>query len=329
MQNEDLMKSPTNRREFFKKLALSGAAVTAAGAAHGNPPETAARRVTQRRLGRTEARVSLLGLGLGSVFTRAFHGKPGETEQVLRRALGHGVNFWDTARAYGPSEVMLGPIVEKHRDEIYLVSKSAQRSYDGFKRELEISLRDLKTDHIDLYHIHNLKPSRDSDLDFIEKGAVKAAREAREEGTIKHFGITGHSGVEILMEGIRRWDPDALLTVLPVDRPDNGAYEDELLPLAREKDMGIIAMKTVRWARNSDLPGTQLIRYSMSLEGVACAIVGLDSMAHLDENAAMAHKFVPMDTELMGQVSDFVREELAALEAPPWTRPGYEDAVVS
>lgn len=323
------MKSPTNRREFFKKLALSGAAVTAAGAAHGSTPGNASTRVPQRRLGRTGAPVSLLGLGLGSVFTRAFRGKPEETEQVLRRALDHGVNYWDTARAYGPSEVMLGPVVEKYRDKIYLVSKSAERSYDGFKRELEISLRDLKTDHIDLYHIHNLKPSRDSDLDFIENGAVRAAKEAREQGIIKHFGITGHSGVEILMEGIRRWDPDALLTVLPVDRPDNGAYEDQLLPLARERDMGIVAMKTVRWARNSDLPGTQLIRYSMSLKGVACAIVGLDSLAHLDENAAMAHKFEPMDPDLMGQMTNFVREELATLEAAPWTRPGYNDAVTS
>jgi aryl-alcohol dehydrogenase-like predicted oxidoreductase len=323
------MKSHPSRREFFRKLALSGAAVTAAGAAHGSKPEPASVRVPYRRLGRTGARVSLLGLGLGSVFTRAFRGNPAETEEILRKALDHGVNFWDTARGYGPSEVMLGPVVEKYRDKIYLVSKSAERSYDGFKRELEISLKDLKTDHIDLYHIHNLKPSRDTDLDFIENGAVRAAKEAREQGIIKHFGITGHSGVEILMEGIRRWDPDALLTVLPVDRPDNGAYEDQLLPLARERDMGIIAMKTVRWARNSDLPGTQLIRYSMSLKGVACAIVGLDSLAHLDENAAMAHKFEPMDPDLMGQMSDFVREELASLEAAPWTRPGYNDSVPS
>ena len=321
------MKSHASRRNFFKKLALSGAAVSTAGAIHGSGLKESSINVPQRRLGRTGAQVSLLGLVLGSVFTRAFNGKPEETEKILRRAVDLGVNYWDTARSYGPSEVMLGPVVEKMRDRVYLVSKSAERSYDGFKRELEISLKDLRTDHIDLYHIHNLKPSKDKDLDAIGKGAVKAALEAREQGIIKHFGITGHSGVEILMEGIRRWDPDALLTVLPVDRPDNGAYEDELLPLARERNMGIIAMKTVRWARNSDLPGTQLIRYSMSLDGVACAIVGLDSLAHLEENAAMTHNFEPMDTDLMGQMSDFVREELAALEPAPWNRPGYDDSV--
>jgi aryl-alcohol dehydrogenase-like predicted oxidoreductase len=88
-------------------------------------------------------------------------------------------------------------------------------------------------------------------------------------------------------------------------------------------------MKTVRWARNSDLPGTQLIRYSMSLKGVACAIVGLDSLAHLEENAAMTHNFEPMDTDMMGQMSDFVREELAAIAPAPWTRPGYDDCVSS
>ena len=323
------MRKESNRRDFFKKLALSGAVVATGGAAHGGPGEASAATLPKHRLGRIGTEVSILGLGLGSVFTRPHEGKAEETAAILEKALACGIDYWDTARAYGPSEEMIGPTVEKHRGQIYLVSKSAERSYDGFKRELETSLKNLRTDHIDLYHIHNLKPAQDSDLDFIENGAVRAAREAKEEGIIGHFGITGHSGVEILMEGIRRWDPDAILTVFPADRPDDGAYEERLLPLARERDMGIIAMKTVRWARNSDLPGPQLIRYGMSIPGVACTIVGLDSMAHLEENVAMARHFTPMETGLMAEMSAVVREELARVGEAPWRQPGYVDGVRS
>lgn len=329
------MSSPSSRRDFLKRLAFSGAAVGTAGSLRADTEmpccssnASATPVVMRRKLGRIGTEVSILGLGLGTAFTRPFADDPEACEQILTRALDYGINYWDTARGYGPSEKAIGPVVAKNRDRIYLVSKSAVRSYDGFKRELEISLRDLKTDTIDLYHIHNLNPKKD-DLEAIGKGAAKAAMEAREQGIIKHFGITGHSGVAILMEAIQRWDPDALLTVFPADRPDNGDYEDKLLPLARERNMGIIGMKTVKWARNTDLPGPQLIRYSLSLEGVACSIVGLDTVDHLDANVAMASTFTPMPTDMMAEMSTFAREQLALLGPAPWERAGYVDGQVA
>lgn len=318
--------SQTNRREFLKRLTLSGVAVTSAVSLQaGEAPTERPVTVPRRRLGKTGAEVSILGLGLGSVFTRPFAEDPEGMEAVLRTALSHGINYWDTARAYGESETMVGPVVEKERSRIFLVSKSAERTYDGFKRELETSLKNLRTDHIDLYHIHNLNPAKDPDMDLIENGAVRAAREAKEQGIIGNFGITGHSGVAILMEGIRRWEPDAILTIFPADRPDNGDYEDKLLPLARAQGMGVIAMKTIRHARNSDLPGPQLIRYAMSLDGISATIVGLDSLAHLKENVAMASAFTPMPADMRVELSQFVQKELASAGPAPWKRPGYND----
>jgi len=316
-----------NRRAFFKKLAVSGAGISlAAGSSEGKAAK-AAEKVDRRMLGRIGEPVSILGLGLGSAFTGPFGGDAEGTEAILERALENGVNYWDTAQAYGPSEKMIGPLVKKHRKDIFLVSKSARRDYDGFWRELEASLKDLQTDRIDLYHIHNLKPSRDGDLTRIEKGAVKAAREAKDQGIIKAFGITGHSGAAILMEAIRQWDPDALLTVFPADRPDNGRYEDLLLPLARERNMGVIGMKTVRWARNTDLTGSRLIRYALSLEGVASVIVGLDGHAHLDENCRMATRFKPLPKDEQAYLNDAVKKGLDPLGPAPWDRPGYDDVV--
>lgn len=318
-----------SRRDFLKRAGLG--AVMAGAAGRGVTVETVAagageappKTVQKRVFGRLGREVSILGLGLGSAFTKAHEGRPDEAETLLLRALDHGVTYWDTARAYGISERLIGPLVSRVRERIFLVSKSARRDYDGFMRELETSLKNLRTDFLDLYHIHNLNPRRDQ-VETIAKGAARAAVKARDEGLIKAFGVTGHSGSGILIECIRRFDPDAVLTIFPCNRPENGRYEDELLPLARSRKMGVIAMKTVRMARQADLRGTDLIRYAMSLDGVHVTIVGLDTQAHLDENAVMAADFKPLTAGRRARMTRDSRLALAGLTAP-WERPDYED----
>ena len=322
------MSTDTSRRDFLKKIAVTCAAVASTGSVAALGQETTPKLVVpQKTLGKTGAGVSILGLGLGSAYTRPFGDQPEKAEEILHRALGYGINYWDTARIYANSEVLLGPAVEKVRDQIVLSSKSSSRSYDDFKADLETSLKNLRTDHLDIYHLHLLDPDRDTDLDLVENGAVRAARQAKEEGIIRNFGITGHIDPGIMMEGIRRWDPDAILTIFHADRPSNGAYEDKVLPLALEHNMGVIAMKSVRRARETDWPAPQLVRYAMSLPGVATTIVGLDSIAHLDENAAMAASFTPLTSNQMAEISHIVKSELAGLGAAPWDRPGYQDGV--
>jgi aryl-alcohol dehydrogenase-like predicted oxidoreductase len=284
-----------------------------------------AAQVQRRKLGKTGVEVSILGLGLANAFTTPFQKKPEEAAALLERALQRGINYWETARSYGPSEQLIGPVVKRHRDRIFLVCKSTNRTYDGLKRDLETSLKTLQTDHLDLYHIHSLT-NKDKDLDAIEKGAVRAALEAKQQGLIKHFGITGHSGAAILIACLKRFKPDAVLTIFPCTRPDSGRYEDELLPLAREQKVGVFAMKTVAQARNTNLKGPDLIRYALSLDGVHAAVVGLDSLAHLNENADMAANFKPLDRIQRQGLHREVMEALAGRPAP-WDAPGYVDAV--
>lgn len=315
----------TNRRDFLRRGLVGAAALGAGSLAPLSGAETAA-SPDRRKLGRIGTEVSILGLGLGSVFTNSHESDPEAALALLKRAADAGVNYWDTANAYGPSQRIIGPVVKELRSRIFLVSKSGDRSYDGFRRELDKSLTELQTDRIDLFHLHNFDPKRDSDLDAIEKGAVRAARKAKEEGLIGHFGITGHSGAGILVDCINRFNPDAVLTIFPATRPDDGRYEDQLLPLAREKDLGVIAMKTVRYARDADLKGTDLIRYALSLDGVHCAIVGLDTLAHLNENIAMATGFQKLERDRRVALHEHVRDALQGSVAP-WDRPGYEDAV--
>jgi len=315
-------------RRTFIKTAVAGTAaagLSRVSAQASTPPLNADKPVDRRPLGRIGTPVSILGLGLGSAFTRPNQNDPEAVEKLLTRSLELGINFWDTSRGYGPSEDMIGPMVAKRRDEIYLVTKSRGRTYDAFMRDMDTSLKKLKTDHIDLMHIWNLP--KNADLDEIENGAFKAIQKLKEDKVIKHFGVTGHSGAAILIAAMKRFNPDAVLTVFPCTRDDNGRYEDDLLPLAREKKMGMIAMKTVRRARNADLKGTDLIRYALGLEGIHTAIVGLDTLAHLNDNADMATNFKPLTDEKKAWLQQEASKALADVPTP-WEQPGYQDGAI-
>ncbi len=313
----------TTRRSFFKTALVAAAGATgfhrlSAGIEDPLP------QVDRRPLGRIKTPVSIIGLGLGSAYTRPWGDRTEEGHALLNLALDHGVNYWDTARGYGPSERMIGPVVEKRRDEIFLVTKSRSRDYDGFLRDVETSLNELRTDRLDLLHIWNLPAN--ADLDQIENGAMRAVAKLKDEKVIGHFGISGHSGAEILIQAMRRFDPDAVLTVFPCTREDEGRYEDELLPLARERNMGTLAMKMVRHARNADLEGSDLIRYALSLDGIHCGVVGLDTEAHLRENLKMATDFKPLSGMESAALQRHATEILAHVPRP-WERPGYRDGM--
>ncbi len=313
----------TTRRRFFKT-----ALVTAAGAAGLNRLSAAEEKtlvqVDRRRLGRVQTPVSVIGLGLGSAFTGPWNEKRDDGMALLNLALDHGVNYWDTARGYGPSEEIISPVVEKRRREIFLVTKSRSRDYDGFMRDVETSLRTLRTDHIDLMHIWNLPAN--ANLDEIEGGALKAVAKLKDEKVIGAHGVSGHSGAAILVDAIKRLDPDVVLTVFPCTRDDEGRYEDEVLPLARERNMGVAAMKMVRRARNADLKGSDLIRYALGLNGVHCGVVGLDTEGHLRENLAMATNFKPLTPAEQASLHQKATEALAHVPTP-WERPGYQDGL--
>jgi aryl-alcohol dehydrogenase-like predicted oxidoreductase len=146
---------------------------------------------------------------------------------LLESALALGINYWDTARVTVPAKEWLLP-------SFHAIGTA---TWTGVCRL-------LRTDHIDLYNLHYMRSHESANLSAIESGAVRAAREAKDKKIIRSFGVTGHSGAGILIECIKRFDPDAVLTIFPCTRPDKGRYEDELLPLARARKMGVIAMKT-------------------------------------------------------------------------------------
>jgi aryl-alcohol dehydrogenase-like predicted oxidoreductase len=304
---------------------LAGLAVSTTQAQQVQPKE---KQVDRRVLGRTGAEVSIYGLGLGSVFFKPMAGNPEGAAQILNRALDFGINYWDTAESYNGSEELIGPVLEKRRSEVFMVSKTDTKTYDDFMKALEGSLKRLRTDHLDLFQMHNFS-ARSGDSATSREGAWKAAVKAKEQGMIKNYGVTGHSGPDILMEVIKAYDPDTLLTTFPANRPDDGRYETELLPLALERNMGVIAMKSVRHVRNSDQSPSELIRYALSLPGICTTIVGTGDVIHVDANAKLATNFHPLDKKERDKFSKMVAMSIPSGLPQPWDLPGYTDGMLA
>jgi uncharacterized protein len=318
------MKTGSSRRDFIRRALFGGAIAGFISRTASSSAKAESRPVDRRQLGRTGADVSILGLGLGAAFMEQ---SLGTAHALLESALAKGINYWDTARSYGPSEGMIAPVLERNRNRVFLASKSDARDYDGFKRDLERSLHVLHTNYIDLYQLHDLRQHELAHLSAIESGAVRAAREAKDRKIIRAFGITGHASAQLMVECIKRFDPDTVLTIFLATRPENGRYEDELLPLARSRKIGVIGMKAIRYGRQAKLSATELLRYTLSLDGVHTVAVGLDSFNHLNEDTAVATGFRAMKAADRFELHKNAGSALAGVVAP-WDHPGYVDGRV-
>jgi aryl-alcohol dehydrogenase-like predicted oxidoreductase len=134
-------------------------------------------------------------------------------DRLLPLLLDHGVNHLDTAAAYGDSELRLAPWLAARRDEFFLATKTGDRTGDGARRSLERSLERLGVDHVDLIQLHNLVEEDDWETAHGSRGAVEALDRARDEGLVRHIGVTGH-GTRIAgmhLRSLERFDYDSVL----------------------------------------------------------------------------------------------------------------------
>src|ERR1700742_5136119 len=244
-------KTRQDRRQFLK----AGGAVTAALVA-GLPqtaralPSLPTNPVTPnamptRNLGKTGYRVGVFSLGGQAALERA--NNEDVSVAIINRALDLGVNYLDTSSIYGGpqrwSEQYLGKVMKTRRSEAFLASKTKERTRDASLQMIEKSLKLLQTDHLDLWQLHDIGTMTDVNEVFAKGGAMEALLEMRDQKVVRYLGITGHYRPDALMECIHRHPFDTILMATNAAYPHQFSFRDELLPLAVEKQMGIIGMK--------------------------------------------------------------------------------------
>jgi aryl-alcohol dehydrogenase-like predicted oxidoreductase len=306
------------RRRFVKTL-IGGAAVAGMtksldsfGAMSG--PGAVASRMPTRALGKTGHLPGLFSLGGQSTLETT--GKTDEAVEIVNRALDLGVNYIDTAAAYGRgvSETYIGEVMKTRRKEVFLASKTHNRTYDGSMELLEQSLKHLQTDHLDLWQLHNVRTQEDLDRIFQKDGAIHALERARDEKMVRFLGITGHRDPFVLRKGIEQYPFDTILMALNAADRHHLSFIDNLLPTAVEKNMGIIGMKVPARGRIFREGGLstmeQAMRYVLT-HPVSTIIVGITGREELEENVRIACNFVPYSEEQLRSIERLTKPYFA------------------
>jgi len=267
-----------------------------------------------RTLGKTGREVTLFSLG-GEGVLRTY-GQDQDAHKVIQRALDIGVNYFDSAPAYAGCLDYLGANLGERRKNIFLASKTADRSRDGSLKILDDTLRRLRTDHLDLWQLHDIRTRSEVRQIFSDNGAIHALLEARADGRVRHLGLTGHHDPAVLIDAMERFDFDTVLIPLNCADVHRSSFLKEVVPVAIAKGTAVIAMK-VYSAGLLALPGLPLaageaLRYALSLDGVACAIVGCRTPQEVEENADAVRRFVPLDANRRQEIEKIFSD-------PRWT----------
>ncbi len=302
-------------RRRFLQVAAAGAVVT--------PSLGATTKLPTRTLGKTGIEVSIIGFGSGSRFL--MYEEEDKALKALSHALDLGITYIDTAHSYGngKSEERIGKLIPERRKQITLATKLSARTADEARRQIELSLKRLRTDHLDVLHIHAL--SGPEDLAAIEKpdGILKAMYEARDQKVTRAIGITCHAAPEALRTALERHDFDCTQMALNAAMArmaegrggmkatpmSEGGFEELALPVAVRKGMGVIAMKV--FAQDQIIgaaPIEKLLTYSLSLP-VSLASLGMPRLEFIERNIELAHAFTPMSGAERRRLSDSIAAE--------------------
>ncbi|WP_445634954.1 NADP-dependent oxidoreductase domain-containing protein [Nostoc sp. DSM 114161] len=268
------------------------------------PPAT----MPERLLGRTQVNLPIFGLGGAGQTPLSWEGRERDAAEIIQKALELGIRYFDTAASYGPSEDYLGKVLPPHRSKLFLASKTDKRDRDGAWRELERSLKRLNTDYLDLWQLHHVSFAEELDTIFSPSGAIKALEEAIEQKLVRFAGITGHHDPQIIAEGLRRYPfHTTLIPVNAADKHHPRPFIPVVLPVAQEKNVGIIAMKVPAYGRlfkSGGLTGMeQALGYTMSQPGVHCCVIAAETVTQLENNVKIARAFIPLKEQELAAIA--------------------------
>ncbi len=329
-----------SRRKFLADSAKAATIVSASGLLSSysivSPKTGAKHKIPRRILGKTGLEVSILAFGGGSQFLK---NNDGDWEKLLETAVEGGINFFETAPSYiaskfwqtgdgkslDSSELRYGKILSPYRDKLVLSTKLTSRDPEEAKSSLENSLKNFKTDHLDMLLIHGLTVK--DKISDIEKGLYKTMISFKESGMVKNIGFSCMNDAGHGREMLEKLDFDAVLVAM--NAANYGGFAETILPSAQSKNMGVIAMKIMRDLLGKDASPRELLEYTWALQGVAAASVGHWGIKTLRENIKIAQKYV--EDPLAGLDREELEQRLASYAGPHalcWARQGYRDGDV-
>ena len=349
-----------SRRKFLQRSAASVAAASSLQALSACAKDTVAKcagttacdSMPMRTLGKTGLKVSTLSFGGGSKFLKCQ-----KWEAMLERAVELGINFFDSASEYQGSgypgggslgsEGRFGRILPKYRDKVIICTKFSSRDVNEAAKEFEQSLKLMKTDYVDVLMTHGLdmtdKPA------VFEKGLYSLMLKQKEQGTAKFIGFSSMDSSQRSKEIMLKFDIDVAMLAMNPTR--YGDYAKVAMPAARRKNVGVVAMKVLRWLVGVDLgaeklqehtsfrkgrtSGTvtakELVYYDLAQKGVGSCVIGQEKIEELEENVRLVKEF-EANRKAKKVAVDYkeLEERLACCAGPHvlgWARPDYYDGM--
>ena len=295
---------PVTRRNFIRRATLAAASV-ALTSPLTRAADPASSPLPTRVLGRTKARVTILGLGTAPIGEARIDRK--EAEKIFGEVMDRGVNYIDTARGYGHAEEVLGNLVPARRDKLFLVTKVWVETAAAAEKSLTESLQRLKVDHLDLVHIHHVG-GKDIDKVLAKDGVLEYLVKQKQAGKLRFIGMSGHARPPRFLRMLETGQIDVMMAVMNYADRNIYDFEGKVLPECRKQNVGVVAMKVYvgikggfpnhskGWVGCNTAPEhlPKAMAYALDLEGVSAAVVGPFTLEQAIQNVEFARRYKPL-----------------------------------
>lgn len=288
-----------NRRSFV------GGAIAAASVTKAFPaaPRVKAGDIPTTTFGKTGIKVSIIGQGGARM---DLHSDVQSAAKYLRRIYELGITYFDCSHIYwdGRSEESYGIGLADVRKNIFLTTKTMKRTAKEAQEELETSFRRLRTDHVDLWQMHDIRTKEDIETALGPGGAIEAFEAAKKAGKCRFIGFTGHFDPDIHLQMLKSyagWDT----VLMPVHALDHAylSFENSALPAAIEQNLGIQAIKVFGKAfLLRSLSPTECLQYALSQPGVHVAVCGAGTLGQMEDNIRAVQKFKKLNPEEIANI---------------------------
>jgi predicted aldo/keto reductase-like oxidoreductase len=296
------------RRTFLSTSAVAGLAAYAWGT---DTVQLKSGDIPKRVFGKTGEQLTIIGQAGGRFSMCSYE----DAKAITLRAFELGINYFDCAHNYwnGRSEEVYGDVLAPFRKHIFLTTKSSQRTRQGAEADLGKSLHSLKTDHVDLWQIHQVSTLDEVEQIFAPGGAIEAFESAKKAGKCRFIGFTGHYDPHVHLAMLKRYDKyDSILMPLNPADPSYLSFENNVLPVAVQRGMGIQGMKST--ANSKLLQAIHIkdcLSYVLSLP-IHCLALGCTTIGQIEDDVRIAQQFKPLGEKQLAEI----RERAARLKGP-------------